>query len=707
MGKKYNYMIDNDNMKESKARYRIGVDVGGTFTDVIGRREDRVWSAKVPSSPKDLVAGVLAGVEAVLALSGAAPGDIDRFVHGTTIATNAILEEKGARIGLLMTEGFEDVLEIGRQKRSRMYDLFMAPETPVFLAPGRRRAGITERIDSDGSIVVPLDETGVRETVARLVEEEGIEAVAVCYLFSFRNPAHERRTADIIARDFPRLAVSISSEVDPVFREYERTCVTAFDAYVRPIVNGYLDRLDGALRRRGIRAPLLIMQSRGGAASARRTVARPVTTLLSGPAAGALGGRSAGERSGRRDLITLDIGGTSSDVALARGGASLISREGRIRGYPLRVPMVDVHTIGAGGGSIARLDDAGVLKVGPESAGASPGPVCYGRGGSAPTVTDASLVLGYLDPARFAGGIRLQIDAAKQAVGALAEAMQCSLAEAAFGIHTVCNAAMAEAVRMLTVKRGHDPRDFALVLLGGAGPLHGGAIAERLAIETLIVPPRPGVLAAEGLLEARIQCDRYRTFATRAQTADPASMRAAFEELEAAGRVEMSRDGVAADTIKVERLAEMRYAGQSYELEVPLGRGVVEDRSIAAAERAFRDRYREVYGHGSLEEEVEFVNLRVLLSGPPMTPPVAARVRADRAAPAVPRPAAVRPAFFGHPHGWRDAALHDRAALAVGAAIEGPAIMTQADTTTVIYPGHRAAVDDAGNLVVTRGGGAS
>ena len=694
-------------MNKSQTKFLVGVDIGGTFTDVIGRREDRVWSAKVPSSPKDLVAGVLAGVEAVLALSGAAPGDIDRFVHGTTIATNAILEEKGARIGLLMTEGFEDVLEIGRQKRSRMYDLFMAPETPVFLAPGRRRAGITERIDSDGTIVVPLDETGVRETVARLVEEEGIEAVAVCYLFSFRNPAHERRTADIIARDFPRLAVSISSEVDPVFREYERTCVTAFDAYVRPVVNGYLDRLDSALRRRGIRAPLLIMQSRGGAASMRRTVARPVTTLLSGPAAGTLGGRSAGERSGRRDLITLDIGGTSSDVALARGGASLISREGRIRGYPLRVPMVDVHTIGAGGGSIARLDDAGVLKVGPESAGASPGPACYGRGGSAPTVTDASLVLGYLDPARFAGGIRLQIDAAERAVSALAEAMQCSLAEVAFGIHTVCNAAMAEAVRMLTVKRGHDPRDFALVLLGGAGPLHGGAIAERLAIETLIVPPRPGVLAAEGLLEARIQCDRYRTFATRAQIADPASMRTAFEELEAAGRVEMSRDGVAADTITVERFAEMRYAGQSYELEVPLGRGVVEARSIAAAERAFRDRYREVYGHGSLEEEVEFVNLRVLLSGPPMTPPAAARVHADQAAPAAPRPTAVRPAFFGHPHGWRDTALHDRAALAVGAAFEGPAIVTQADTTTVIYPGHRAAVDDAGNLVVTRGEGAS
>ena len=683
------------------------MDIGGTFTDVIGRRGDRVFAVKVPSSPENPAAGVLAGVEAVLELSGEVPGNIDRFVHGTTIATNAILEEKGARIGLLMTEGFEDVLEIGRQKRSRMYDLFMVPETPVFLAPGRRRAGVAERIGPDGSVVVPLDEAAVRSTVTRLVEEEGIEAVAVCYLFSFRNPAHERGTADLIARDFPGLAVSVSSEIDPVFREYERTCVTAFDAYVRPIVNGYVDGLGAALRRRGIRAPLLIMQSRGGAASARRTVARPVTTLLSGPAAGALGGRSAGERSGRRELITLDIGGTSSDVALARGGASLISREGRIRGYPLRVPMVDVHTIGAGGGSIARLDDAGVLKVGPESAGAEPGPACYGRGWSAPTVTDASLLLGYLDPARFAGGIRLRIDAAERAVGALAEAMQCGLEEAALGIHTVCNAAMAEAVRMLTVKRGHDPRDFALVLLGGAGPLHGGAIAERLAIETLIVPPRPGVLAAEGLLEARVQCDRYRTFAMRTEDVDPASMRSAFEELEAQGRAEMHRDGVAADTITVERFAEMRYVGQSYELEVKLAGAAVGGRSIAAAERAFRDRYREIHGHGSLEERVEFVNLRVLLSGPAMTPPAPARVAAAGPAPAVSPPVTVRPAFFEDPHGWMDTAFHDRAALPPGVEIEGPAVVTQADTTTVVYPGHRAVVDIADNLVVTRGGPAS
>ena len=691
-------------MSEAPARVRIGVDVGGTFTDVVARRGDRVWAAKVPSSPEDLSAGVMAGVEAVLDRSGVAPEAVDRIVHGTTVATNAILEEKGARIGLLMTEGFEDVLEIGRQKRSHMYDLSMEPETPVFLAPGRRRAGISERVDAGGSIVVPLDEAGVRATVARLVEEEGIEAVAVCYLFSFRNPVHEQRTAEIIARDFPRLSVSISSEVDPVFREFERTCVTAFDAYVRPIVNGYLEGLGAALRSRGVHAPLLIMQSRGGVASARRTVARPVTTLLSGPAAGALGGRSAGERSGRRNLITLDIGGTSSDVALARDGASLISREGRIRGYPLRVPMVDVHTIGAGGGSIARLDDAGVLKVGPESAGADPGPACYGRGGAAATVTDASLVLGYLDPAKFAGGIRLRVDAAECAVGRLAEAMGRTLPEAAYGIHTVCNAAMAEAVRMLTVKRGHDPRDFALVLLGGAGPLHGGAIAERIAVDTLIVPPRPGVLSAEGLLEARVQYDRYRTFAVRAETADPAAMHAAFGELEAAGRAEMSRDGIAPDTIAVERFAEMRYAGQSYALEVPLRGTAVDGRSIAAAERAFRDRYREVYGHGSLEERVEFVSLRVLLSGPETESPptLPASPRAARAAPA---PVAVRKAYFGHGRGWRETALHERAALPVGAAIAGPALVTQADTTTVVYPGHRAAADEAGNLVITRGDG--
>lgn len=676
---------------------QIAVDIGGTFTDLVGWDDGQSWAAKVPSVPGNLSAGVIAGVQELLRASGRAPGDVTRFIHGTTVATNAILEEKGARLGLLMTAGFEDVLEIGRQKRSAMYDLMMDPETPVFLAPGRRRIGIPERIGADGDIVVPLDEEAVRDAVARLVDDENIEVVAVCYLFSFRNPAHEQRTAEIIAADFPQLAVSLSCEVDPVFREYERACVTAFDAYVRPVVSGYLAALGDALKQHGVDAPLLIMQSRGGIASARRIVTRPVATLLSGPAAGALGGKAAGERSGHRDLITLDIGGTSSDVAIARNGALQISREGRIRGYPLRVPMVDIHTIGAGGGSIARLDDAGVLKVGPESAGAVPGPAAYGRGGDQATVTDASLVLGYLDPGTFAGGIALDPDAARRVVAGLGAAMQREAVEAADGVHTVCNAAMAEAVRMLTVKRGRDPRDFALVLLGGAGPLHGGRIAERLDIRTLIVPPRPGVLAAEGLMEARVECDLYRTFAFAAADADVDLMQSAFADLEASAHLQLVADGIRPDDIAVQRFADMRYLGQSYDLEVPLP-DAVDASGIARAVAAFRDLYRQVYGHGSLEDAVEFVNLRVLLSGPAARPEMGLR---DDSRAAEAAPYSERPAYFGAGDGWRDTPVYDRAALPVAARFDGPAIVTQPDTTTVVYPGHCCRVDVSGNLVIT------
>jgi N-methylhydantoinase A/oxoprolinase/acetone carboxylase beta subunit len=329
---------------------------------------------------------------------------VERFIHSTTIATNAILEQKGAITGVLMTAGFEDVLEIGRQKRSQMYDLFLDPETPSFLAPRRQRVGIRERLDAQGNILQPLDEPQVIQAVATLQQLYGVQSVAVCYLFSFINPAHELRTRELIVQNFPGLTVSLSSEIDPVFREYERVCVTAFDAYARPIVAVYMQRLAEALSAMGIRATLQVMQSRGGLTSVQTAMDRPVTMLLSGPASGVIGGRFAGEQSHLRDLITLDIGGTSCDVALIREGKPLLSREGRIARYPLRVPMVDVSTVGAGGGSFAWLDRSGGLHVGPQSAGADPGPACYGRGGTVPTVTDASVVLGYLNPHYFAGG---------------------------------------------------------------------------------------------------------------------------------------------------------------------------------------------------------------------------------------------------------------------------------------------------------------
>jgi len=387
------------------------------------------------------------------------------------------------------------VLEIGRQKRSHMYDLFQPPETPVFLAPKHRRVGIAERIAADGKVTTPLDETGVRSAIAWLLEEHRIEALAVCYLFSFRNPRHEMRTREIAAEVADRLPVSLSCEVDPVFREYERTCVTAFDAYVRQVMSGYVARLEAGLAGAGIRAPVEVMQSRGAIASAHRILERPVLSLLSGPAAGALGAAVVAQHAGHRDCVTFAMVGTSTDIAVIKGGRLTATREGRIGGFPLRVQMVDVHTIGAGGGSIARLDDGGALKVGPESAEADPGPACYASGGTLATVTDASLVLGLMHPSSFAGGIHLDEARAKISMQTIAARLGTAF-RAAHGILTVCNEAMAEAIRSVTIRRGIDPRGLALVAFGGAGPVHAGRVAEALGMRTVVVPPRPGVLAA-------------------------------------------------------------------------------------------------------------------------------------------------------------------------------------------------------------------
>src|SRR5216117_4511170 len=404
-------------MRPEGEHVQIGVDIGGTFTDIVALDgEGRLALAKVPSTPKDLLDGIGAAVGKVLALAGAAPGSVERFIHGTTVATNAVLEQKGAVTAVLTTEGFEDVLEMGRQKRSRMYDLEMDPETPSFLAPGRRRVGIRERLDARGATLVPLDEGQVRAAVQTL-RAQGVQAIAVCYLFSFVNPAHERRTRELCAEIAPEISVSLSSEVDPTFREYEGLCVTAFDAYLGPVVKRYLAGLGDTLHGLGVAAPPLIMRSRGGIVSAALAARQPVTLFLSGPAGGVIGAGCAAERSGVRDFVSLDMGGTSNDVAVVRSGAPLLASEGSIGPYPVRTPMVDVNTIGSGGGSIAWVDGAGGLRVGPRSADAEPGPACYGRGGEQATVTDASLVLGYLNAERFAGGLlRLDVAAAERAV---------------------------------------------------------------------------------------------------------------------------------------------------------------------------------------------------------------------------------------------------------------------------------------------------
>jgi len=676
---------------------QIGVDIGGTFTDIVALDgEGRLALAKVPSTPKDLLDGIGAAVGKVLALAGAPPGDVERFIHGTTVATNAVLEQKGAVTAVLTTEGFEDVLEMGRQKRSRMYDLEMDPETPSFLAPGRRRVGIRERLDARGATLVPLDEGQVRAAVQTL-RSQGVQAIAVCYLFSFVNPAHERRTRELCAEIAPEISVSLSSEVDPTFREYERLCVTAFDAYLGPVVKRYLAGLADTLRGLGIRAVPLIMRSRGGIVSAALAARQPVTLFLSGPAGGVIGAGCAAERSGVRDFVSLDMGGTSNDVAVVRSGAPLLASEGSIGPYPVRTPMVDVNTIGAGGGSIAWIDAAGGLRVGPRSAGAEPGPACYGRGGDAATVTDASVVLGYLNPERFAGGaLTLDVGAAERAVGAIGRRLGVDTITAAAGIHRVINARMADQIRLVTIKRGYDPRQFSLVVLGGAGPVHGAALAAEMGMAEVLVPEAPGVLAAFGLLAAAIEHHHARTLQARTDVADLAAVNRCLAELDAAGRARMHEEGVAAADVHVAYTADMRYVGQAYELEVPIAAPVAAERvpDIVAAFHAVHER---VYGYARTQQTVEFVNFRAVhtyrLPRPVVRPSAQAHGRLDDAR------VGERRAYFD---GFVSAAIYERARLPLGARLAGPAIVEQMDTTTVIPPGVTAVVDDAGNLRLRR-----
>ena len=676
---------------------QIGVDIGGTFTDIVALDgEGRLALAKVPSTPKDLLDGIGAAVGKVLALAGAPPGDVERFIHGTTVATNAVLEQKGAVTAVLTTEGFEDVLEMGRQKRSRMYDLEMDPETPSFLAPGRRRVGIRERLDARGAVLVPLDEGQVRAAVQTL-RAQGVQAIAVCYLFSFVNPAHERRTRELCAEIAPEISVSLSSEVDPTFREYERLCVTAFDAYLGPVVKRYLAGLADTLRGLGIRAVPLIMRSRGGIVSAALAARQPVTLFLSGPAGGVIGAGCAAERSGVRDFVSLDMGGTSNDVAVVRSGAPLLASEGSIGPYPVRTPMVDVNTIGAGGGSIAWIDAAGGLRVGPRSAGAEPGPACYGRGGDAATVTDASVVLGYLNPERFAGGaLTLDVGAAERAVGAIGRRLGVDTITAAAGIHRVINARMADQIRLVTIKRGYDPRQFSLVVLGGAGPVHGAALAAEMGMAEVLVPEAPGVLAAFGLLAAAIEHHHARTLQARTDVADLSAVNRCLAELDTAGRARMHEEGVAAADVHVAYTADMRYVGQAYELEVPIAAPVAAERvpDIVAALHAVHER---VYGYARTQQTVEFVNFRAVhtyrLPRPVVRPSAQAHGRLDDAR------VGERRAYFD---GFVSAAIYERARLPLGARLAGPAIVEQMDTTTVIPPGVTAVVDDAGNLRLRR-----
>ena len=673
----------------------VGVDIGGTFTDVVTRDADgRMRFVKIPTTRRDESEAVLRSIGLMAERWNIAPAAIARFAHGTTVATNAVLERKGARIGILTTAGFRDVLEIGRQMRRQMYSVVLQPQTPVFLAPGARRLEVRERIGADGSVVLPIDEDDVRRAAAALAAD-GVEAIAICFLFSFVNPAHERRARDIVAAAHPDIALAVSHEVDPAFREYERTVVTAFDAYVKPVIDRYLSRLESGLAGADVPAPLQVMQSRGGLTASAIARQRPVRLFLSGPAAGVIGAQQAGRAAGIADLLTIDIGGTSSDIALIADGEALVRQEGLVDGYPVRVPMVDVNSIGAGGGSIAWIDTGGGLRVGPRSAGSEPGPACYGRGGTDPTVTDASVVLGYVDPAYFAGGsLRLRPELARAAIErAIAGPLGIGVEEAALGIHRVVNAQMAEGMRLVSLRQGIDPRRFALLPLGGGGALHATSLARDLRIARVLVPRHPGVLSAAGLLAAPVEHEVSRAFGGPLEPAALDAVRAAIAALDAEAAALMAREATGTARIETLHAADICYAGQGYTLEVRLDLGASDP--LARLYEDFLAAHDRVHGHAT-RNPARIVNLRsihraasdVVAAGAMIDPVPGDPVKGRRP---------IRVA--GHA-GPLDATVLERARMAPGFAFRGPAIVEQEDTTTLVEPGWRGVVDATGGLLL-------
>jgi N-methylhydantoinase A/oxoprolinase/acetone carboxylase beta subunit len=686
----------NGNEHSGGMKFEIGVDIGGTFTDVVCRGTDGSFRlVKIPTTRANPSEGVSRAIGYMADEWHVKPTQIARFVHGTTVATNASIERKGAKLGLLTTEGFKDVLEIGRQSRRAMYDLALQPQTPAFLAPGALRKEVKERITAAGDILIPLDEASVRKAVRELAQE-GVQAIAISFLFSFLNPAHELRAREIVEEIAPGIMTSISSEVDPAFREYERTCVTAFDAYAKPVVDRYLENMERDLAGSAVAAPLQIMQSRGGIASSRVARRRPVRLFLSGPAAGVIGGRTVGQSIGLDDLITVDIGGTSSDIALISRGKAMIAAEGVIDSFPVRVPMVDVNAIGAGGGSIAWIDAAGSLKVGPHSAGSEPGPACYGRGGEQPTVTDASVVLGYLDPDYFAGGmLKLQPELAYAAIEKhIAVPLGMSVEAAALGIHRVVNANMAEGIRLISVGRGIDPRQFALLPLGGGGAVHANALARELGMRRIVVPLHPGVLSATGLLEAPIEHEASMAFPRPLAVTEKSALRDAFSKLDQQCRELMAAEGIAPDHVQISYHADVCYIGQSYHLEIPVD--MHEPDTMAKLYADFLETHDRVYGH-STETPAKLVNVRAIHQAMMSMPTKASEYMPSGRPPLK----GSRKIMIGTGGGYIDAKVYERHALSQGALIEGPSVIEQTDTTIVIEPGWRAEVAQSGNLSIT------
>jgi N-methylhydantoinase A len=678
----------------------VGVDTGGTFTDVIATdpATGGLWITKIDSTPGDPSRAFLAGIESALELAHAPSSDIGLIAHGTTVATNAIIQNKGARAALITTEGFRYVLDLGRHDVPRSANLYRwrKPERPI--TPDLIYE-VPERIEASGEVLVPLDEAAVRRAAAR-IRNGNVQAVAICTLHSYANAAHEQRIAEILAEELPGVMLSLSSDVLPAFREYERTMLTAMNASVMPLMSGYVRRISESLHDRGINAPFTIMKSNGGVSGSETIAAQPVYTAMSGLAAGVLGACMVARAAGLRDLISLDIGGTSTDVAICPGANPTLTAEIEINSFPLKAPSIDVKTIGAGGGSIAAILPNGSLAVGPESAGADPGPVCYGRGGTQPTVTDAQIVLGRL-PAELAGGrLMLRPELARTAIQRqIADRLGLTVEEAASGIIEILTHNIAGAVRAVSIERGYDPTDYALIAFGGAGPLHGVRLAEILDMRIVVFPRYPGVLSALGLLGTPLRQDYVRTCMQTGPGYDVGALAAAFSQIEDAARRWFDAENMAPEHRRIERLADVRYPHQGYELQVPIanGRALTRD-DLDAVELSFHDLHKRLYGYALDASAVQIVNVRVAAIGalPPLALPELNASAVD------PRAYTRRRVYVDDTSGYVDCPAFRRDALGVGSAIAGPAVVDQLDSTIFLRPGWRAHVDRTGNLIARR-----
>jgi N-methylhydantoinase A len=691
-------------------RYRLGIDVGGTFTDAILINEEtgETRIAKVPSTPKDPSIGFLNAVERILREASIKPADVGYLVHGTTVATNAIIEGDLSPTGFLTTAGFRDMLEIQRQIRPALYDLLF--EKPRPLVPRYRSFGIPERLDHKGKVLTALDEKAVADA-ARQLKQEGVEAIAVCYLYSFLNPDHEQRTREILREIFPEAVISLSSEVAPEFREYFRASTTVINAGVQPIVERYLANIEKRLRGAGLKGELLIMQSSGGVLTFEAARTKPVFMVESGPAAGVIVSAHLGRVLGFENVMSFDMGGTTAKAGLIEHGTPHITKEYEVgtaaraergakgAGYPIRTPVIDLVEIGAGGGSIAWVDAGGMLRVGPRSAGADPGPVCYGHGGTEPTITDANLVLHRLDPDHFLGGeMRLDEAAAHKAIKQkCADPLGLDVLEAALGIVEIANTAMINAARRISVQRGHDPRDFVLVAFGGAGPLHANRIAAELEIPTLLVPMSPGTTSAMGLLVTDLKHEYSTTLIQRVDRLDAEAVNRRYREMEERGRKALLGEGMAGARISFERLIEMRYVGQSYELPIPLQEDRVEN-AIQGMLKRFHEEHERAYGFAAPAEPVELVTLRLTAVGGIAKPKLKELPKHAGGVGAARR--AVRKVYFAETKGFVDCASYNRYKFSTGDVIPGPAIVEEMDSTTVIHPGFQAEVDRYGNLLI-------